>query len=234
MNEEQLADILAQHLDALLAGEALPESIPDEIAHLWPVAQELADSAPAPRLEFGLSLKERLQESISGSNGTAGAGSSFVGTHLPLFVIVGFLTLVTGLALLIGAVFFGIPRLVIFEEASPMPPPVQTQQVPVELTRPSISPSAIIELTPTNAAIDSLSSPTPSATLVLDILPPITVTVETGVEIQLLPELAPGSSTSGGDEDGGGGGRSGDHDRGHGNDPDHHDEDNPGHGRPDN
>ena len=62
-----------------------------------------------------------------------------------------------------------------------------------------------------------------------------TVDYEAGIAIDLDGILVPGYRGGDSDDDdddddhgGGGGGRRGDHDRGHGNDSDHHDEDNPG------
>ena len=54
-----------------------------------------------------------------------------------------------------------------------------------------------------------------------------------GIAIDLDGILVPGYRGGDSDDDdddygGGGGGHHGDHDRGHGNDSDHHDEDNPG------
>jgi hypothetical protein len=78
----------------------------------------------------------------------------------------------------------------------------------------------------------------PYPTPIIDVIV-ITATVEylDGIVIDVGGILGPGYSSGGnsdGGGDGGGGsgggghGRSGDHDRGHGNDDDHHDEDNPG------
>ena len=60
-----------------------------------------------------------------------------------------------------------------------------------------------------------------------------TVDYEAGIAIDLDGILVPGYRGGDSDDDdddygGGGGGHHGDHDRGHGNDSDHHDEDNPG------
>jgi hypothetical protein len=52
--------------------------------------------------------------------------------------------------------------------------------------------------------------------------------VEITIDIR-LDDLVPGLPPAGDDEDDGDGKRNGDHNRGHGNDSDHHDEDNPGH-----
>jgi len=64
----------------------------------------------------------------------------------------------------------------------------------------------------------------------------INVTIITGDFDSGVPYPAPDGGGGDDDDDGGGGGggggknKGGDHDRGHGNDPDHHDEDNPGKG----
>ena len=97
MNEEQLADLLAQHLDTLLAGDALPETLPAEVADLLGVAQNLSETAPLPRPEFGAALKESLLGPAASSNGTTAAASSTAGGQVVSVIVI---VLVAGAALL--------------------------------------------------------------------------------------------------------------------------------------
>lgn len=238
MNEDQLADILAQHLDALLEGSSLPEGLPAELAELLAVAQNLTEVAPTPRPEFGLALKESLLEPTSGDNGPvdpadpAGTTGSAFGSHIVLIIVVSLVGLALVLTWLIGAVIFSVTPSTLFGSPSPTTRPVQTEVVP---TQSNPSPTPIISTpAPTTTSDQSKPSPSvmPTTTPILDILPPITVTVEIIIE---PPALAPGPGGGGdGGGDGGSGGDGGggddDHDKGHGNDPDHHDEDNPGKG----
>ena len=229
MNEEQLADALSEYLDAFLEGESLPESTPLEIAELLPVADTLSQAAPAPRPEFGPALKESVLGSISGGNGGTGSGGSTFGGYFPIIVIVGLLILATVLGLLGIAAIVDLSPLT-FNETSPIRPSVDTQLAPVQPTQSPQYPTPLRpQPTVTGSATLSPTAPASSPTVVLDILPPITATIETTEDFLLPPPLEPGSSTSDeNDGDSSGGRRSGDHNRGHGNDPDHHDEDNPG------
>jgi hypothetical protein len=229
MTEEQLARILAEHLDALLAGEPLPEEIPPELADLLPAAQNLTLAAPEPRPEFGPVLKQSLLGPPPGGNGPAWP----IGGHIPLIIVAGLLLLGIMLALLGTAVVVGLSHLATRMETRSTPPVVESlpdlSQPAKNLASPSpVTPRATVTTTRT---VDP-ELPQATATVVLDILPPITATLETTEEFILPPALAPGSPGSGGDNgsDGGNGrgDQSGDHNRGHGNDPDHHDEDNPG------
>ncbi|NWG75693.1 MAG: hypothetical protein HXY24_14005, partial [Rubrivivax sp.] len=95
MNEEQLADLLAQHLDTMLEGGSLPEILPPEVADLLAVAQSFTETTPKPRPEFGPALKETLLVPLDGNGATPSAGSAF-GSPIVAVVI--------GVGLLAGAV----------------------------------------------------------------------------------------------------------------------------------
>lgn len=210
MNEDQLADILAQHLDALLEGSSLPEELPAEVAELLAVAQNLTEVAPTPRPEFGLALKESLLGPTSGGNSpvdptssTGTTGPAF-GSHMVLIIVVSLVGLAVVLTLLIGAVIFGVTQSTLFGSPSPTTRPVQTEVIPTQ-SNPSPTPAAPT-LTPTAPdQLDPTSSPAPTATAILDILPPITVTIE----VSPPPGLVPGPGGNGGGNDGSGGGSSG-------------------------
>lgn len=253
MNEEQLADALAKHLDALLVGESLPESPPEEIASLLALAEGLEELTPKPRPEFSTALRESLLNSSSGAGGAPTATGGSVPPWGPLALIaIAVLGVITALTLLGGGIMW--QRFGADDSALPSnDAPVESKTEQAEPTLFAVTPSPLpvpATATSTTTPVPSLtltvtSSPvpiSPTATFVIDVLPPITATatLETSTEeIPLPPPLVPGSpsggSGSGGSGSSGGGGGSsddddGDHDRGHGNDPDGHDEDNPGRG----
>lgn len=234
MTEQERADALAEQLDALLTGTPPTSPPPDELAELLQVAGQLTAAAPAPRPEFGPALKESLLKTgLQGGPATATAGGSL--SHGLLAVIIGgvIITLVA-LGLLAGSMWFN--RATPTPNQSPAPAATADDSRPAGDSRPT-PPAAEATIAPqatlTNQAADTLAapSPAPSPTLILDVMPPLTDTVEATGQPISLPELIPGQPSSGSgddaDDDGGNGG-GGDHNRGHGNDPDHHDEDNPG------
>jgi len=250
MNEEQLADALAKHLDALLVGESLPEPPPEEIASLLALAEGLEELTPKPRPEFSAALRESLLNSSAGAGGapTATGGSVLPWGPLALITIAA-LGVITAVTLLGGGIIWqrwgaddpalppnDAPVESRTEQAEPIlltvtPSPLPVPATTTSTTTPVPSPTLSVTSSPVPAS--------PTATFVIDVLPPITATatLETSTEDIPLPSpLVPGSpsggSGSGGSGSSGGGGSDddGDHDRGHGNDPDGHDEDNPGHG----
>ncbi|HXV97391.1 MAG TPA: hypothetical protein VEC93_03140, partial [Anaerolineae bacterium] len=144
MNEEQLADLLAQHLDTLLEGGALPKDLPAEVAELLSVAQSVSEAAPAPRPEFGPLLQESLLGPTGGGNGAPPAPGSALTGKVMSMVVVGLLAGAAILAVLLSVFIYGVARSNL-SEASPMPAPAQTQTMPAQLTP---APTA---LTPTSA-----------------------------------------------------------------------------------
>jgi hypothetical protein len=227
MNEDQLADLLTQHLDDILEGGALPEGLPPEIADLLTVAQSVSEAAPSPRPEFGLALKASLLgPTLSGNGATPPAGSAF-SSQTVLFVTVGLLVGAAILAVVVSMLILGV---VGSTPETATPAPLQTQSTPAQAVPSPVAPTSTTEPTVTSQAIEAESTPT--VTPIVDVLPVITVTIDIVIE---PPPISPGgggggSDGSGGSGGGGGGDDGGDHDRGHGNDPDHHDEDNPGNG----
>lgn len=226
MNEEQLADLLTEHLDALLTGVPHPEVPPDEVAELLTVAQNLSGMAPAPRPEFGAALKESLLGPSGGGNGAAPSTGSTFGSPIFPIVVIGLIVSAAILALLISVVIVGGVGSNLPDSSSSTPPSIRTQTVLTPTPQSQTSPTPEPESTTLAPTGEPVAAPTLTATPIVDVLPDITVTLEIKIE---PPALAPGPSDGGDAGDGGsGGGDAGDHDRGHGNDPDHDDEDNPG------
>lgn len=231
MTEEELADLLAHHLDTLLEGGGLPADIPPEVANLLGIAQNLSEAAPTPRPEFGPALKESLLSPSAGSNGAAPPANSVLGGSALPVVIVTLLVGAAVLAVVVSVIILGfVPS---NDEAAPA---IQTQVAPVSPTALSLTPSPVVASSPTSVTTpppaesaptgQTTSVPSVTATPIIDVLPVMTVTVEIIVK---PPALVPGSGGGDGDGNSGNGGHSdGDHDRGHGNDSDGHDEDNPG------
>lgn len=228
MNEEQLADLLAQHLDTVLEGGSLPETLPPEVADLLTVARSLGEAAPTPRPEFGLALKESLLGPTAGGNGAGPAAGSAFGGQTVSVVVVGLLVGAAVLALLVSVIILGVIGTNL--SGSPTPAPLQTQIIPAQQTPspPALTPAA--EPTLNGPSTDSETTPTVTTTPVVDVLPVISVTIEIIIEPPALVPGSGGGGSGGGSSSGGGGGDDGDHNRGHGNDADHHDEDNPGKG----
>ncbi len=228
MNEEHLADILSEHIDLLLAGQPLSTGLPAEVAELLPLAQSLVASAPLPRPDFGPALKSRLLQPPPGHNGRGGSAGPTSGGSLPLIGVAGFLIVIGGI-LLAGLLWLGLLRSPRSVEPSPTLSPSSTLVQPAQ-------PAGLPSATPpgprvTGTATNSLTPPVISPTAILDVLPPLTATVESAEQIHLPADLVPGESSS---NDTGGGSnhgsrRDGDYNRGHGNDADHDDDDNPGH-----
>jgi hypothetical protein len=253
MNEEQLAGALAKHLDALLVGEPLPEPPPEEIASLLAMAEGLEELAPKPRPEFSAALRESLLNSSYGAGGTPTATGGSVPPWGPLaFIVIAALGVITALTLLGGGMMwqtFGADDPALppddapveseMEQAQPTLFPVTPSPLPVPATATSTTtPGSSPTLTVTSSPVPA----SPTATFVIDVLPPITATATLEAnteEVPLPPALVPGSpsgssdSGNGGSSGGGSGGSDDDDDgnRGHGNDSDGHDEDNPGRGR---
>jgi len=144
--------------------------------------------------------------------------------------------------LIVSITFFGVFRPDSVDEPGSIPGSVQTPVRPSPSSgSPTVAPgirppgpTRPLEAGESRRATDSLVLPNKTGTALIDVLPPITVTLEPVEAIpspaDLVPGQPPGGSGGGGDS-GGGGNQDGDRNRGHGNDSDRHDEDNPGRGR---
>jgi hypothetical protein len=216
MNEEQLADLLAQHLDTWLAEDSLPENLPTELAGLLPLAHSLTETAPVPRSEFGPALKASLLGSTGSGNGAPPAANSAWGGLALSVVVMGLIGGLVVISLLVTVfIFWGS------NSTAPSMPTVTPVAQPTQTTLPTLTATPPVQAIPTVQATPAQITLT--ATPVIDLLPVITITVEIKIE---PPALVPGSSGGGGNNGGG----SGDQDKGHGNDDDHQDDDNPGKG----
>jgi len=216
MTEEELADLLAQHLDTVLEGGTLPLDLPAEVAELLVVAQNLSDAAPTPRPEFGPALKGSLLNSAGDGNGAVlPAKSAFGGPTVISVIVIALLVGAALVALVVSVTILGFIQT--GQEATP-PSPLQTRAAPVSPTALPVTPSPLSESSPTLAATSPITEPAatsqatliPTATVtpIIDVLPAITVTTEIPIE---PPSLAPGSGGGGGSGNGnsGGGGSSG-------------------------
>lgn len=223
MNEEQLADLLSEHLDALLSGETPATAPPAEVAQLLDVTSPFIQATPTPRPEFGPALRARL---LPANGSKPSAGSALSSSTITLVVVVGLVILIGVVGLVIGLNLLGRTR----STTEPTPPPtfsLPTTPLMATATSPATPVPSATTSTPANTAT---VAPTATATLILDVLPPFTITLELEDELPSPPNLVPGSSGGGEDDHNGGGKNDGDHNKGHGNDEDHNDEDNPGGG----
>jgi hypothetical protein len=228
VNEQQLADLFSKQVDHLLGGEAIPRSAAPESFHeLLSLAKDLSQvqfrTSPAEQVAF----QSQLDDWFGPTRGPTAPRPKFgrwdmLSGKLIVLIVSITVTLVTTLASIIVAI------VIIIRGVISGPPP----QTPVPA--PTVSPIVTTQpaLTPTVAPTDMLTptvtvAPTLAATI--DNIEAITVVVTVELEVDdLVPGLPPGDE---GDQDDHDDNQCcGDHDRGHGNDPDHHDEDNPGHG----
>lgn len=227
MNEEQLANALAEQLDALLAGDSPASAPPAEVSDLLDLSEELGGLTPAPRPEFAAALKASVLAS-QGAAATAGGATAGISP----WVISGLvLAVITAGAVLVTVLLFSRNQV----ETPATPEPTSLPAIKTEATVPP-SPAATDALptpetpepaaTQTSRAADSLptAAATVAPTALLDVLPPITITVEietpdSGVEVSPPGGLVPGQSGSGGDD----GSRGSNH--GEDDDDHHHDDD---------
>lgn len=234
MNEQERANALAKQLDTLLAGDSLPETPEGELAGLLQIADQLTEATPAPRPDFGPALKESLLKSVVEGGPATTGGTTMVGLILTM-VVGGIVVVLIGLGLVVGSLLQTPATPTPENDLAPAEAP--DENAPVNVI-PSPSPTAAAatpQVTSTNQATDTLTlpSPSPSPTAIIDVLPPVTITLEATGEFVSPPDLIPGQPSSSNDDDENSGGSSGDHNRGHGNDSDGHDEDNPGNSRRD-
>lgn len=238
MNEQEVADFFSEQVDRMLGGQ-MPGILPEEgtLQELLTLAEQLAQvefqASPAGQAAF----QNRLATWFSPTQGRATSepksrrwdkmsGKLFA---LIVSILVTIVTTVATIVIAIVVVVRGVLPGVTPATPIQSPPLIPSVTAPVSPTSPSatetpsvtISPSLTPTVVPTGVSTPTLTPP-PTLPGTADAVETITVIVTIEIEVD---DLIPGLPPLDDDHDDGG---SGDHNRGHGNDPDHHDEDNPG------
>jgi hypothetical protein len=226
VNEQQLADLFSKQVDRLLGGESVARPADHEGLHeLLSLAQDLSQvqfqASPAGQVAFQGQLDAWFGPATAPTTPRLKHGRwDMLSGKLIVLIISIAVTLVTTLATIIVAVVV-IVRGVISGPPPQTPVPALTA-TPIVTTQPALT----APVAPTDMLTPTVTvSPTLPSTI--DTIEGITVVVTVELEVgDLVPGLPPGDE--GDDDEHGDNPCCGDHDRGHGNDPDHHDEDNPG------
>lgn len=242
MNEQQLADLFSTQIDHLLAGETVTTPV-NELSGLLGLGQQLAGINFQPSLAVQTAFQGQLTNWFGPAAGGVPA-PTILGLPKAVFIAVS-AAVVAGLGLLalLGIVWSGL-----LNKVEPTPPintppafiipttvePVWETPVP---TVPSVTetpsagptrPAPVGDTVPIgkSSAGDTIPiTPTPTQeTPILSGTPTLTPTLETGDGVVNSDNGDNGINN----DDGGNNLITGDHDRGHGNDADHVDEDNPG------
>lgn len=237
MNEQQLADLFSEQIDQLLAGQSPPDfQGPEELSELFNLGQQMSQFSFQP----GPAAQAAFQAQLTGWFGPSG-GLSTILPGTPKTWLVSFVVAVTlvgaGLGL-IGLLKTDPPEV---ESDERIEAPVTIELLVTNTPDPTeaneaASPEATAEPgSPSgngSTMQDSLPTTAPSLG---DTLPTSTPSPEPTVEETDEPTPPASSSPPAGspaddeqDDTDNPTGSSGDHDRGHGNDPDGVDEDNPG------
>ncbi len=233
MNEQELADLFSTQIDRILGGESAPAVAAEGDLPLLSLGQQLA------QLNFQASptAQAAFQNQLASWSGTPGGSLSTTGFTFTkiLLLSVGAMAVIgagLGLVVLISYIWTGAfskpttedqPAVPAVTQPAPSHNPVVPSPVPATSTPVPATPTATQP-----PATSSLKDVLPAATnSVGDALPrpPSTVTPA----VMVLPANgtpAPSPSSNGDNQESGT--PQGDHDRGHGNDPDRYDEDNPG------
>jgi len=234
VNEQQSADLFSQQLDRLVHGEPpTPPSPGDEgFQELLSLAGELSQvrfqASPIAQAAFQSQLESWFGPgsgpTISGPK--YGRWNTMPGKLIALIVsiliavTIGALTLVIAIMVVIRAVIPGATH------GTPTPtltgtPPATATTTPVS----SLTSTPVASGTVTSTVVAS-----PTIVSTIDTIDTITVVVTIEVDVDdLVPGQMPHDRDDQDDDDDDHDGYH-DHNRGHGNDPDHHDEDNPGRG----
>jgi len=236
MNEQQLADLFSEQIDRLLDGESTSHfQSPGELSDLFNLGQELSQVSFQP----GPAAQAAFQTQLTGWFGSPGGqAATILGTpKIWLVSIVVAVTLLGAGLGLIGLLKSDSPR-VESDERIEAPVtvelPATNTPLPTEVKE-TASPEATAESSPPAKNNSTVKDSLPTAAPVLgDTLPTSTPSPQPAVEETDEPAPALPSSTPGiGEDDEQENGDetndpAGDHDHGHGNDPDGVDEDNPG------
>jgi hypothetical protein len=252
MNEQQVADLFSEQLDRMLQGE--PPALPAEAGDL-PELLDLGRQYSQMGFRAGFAGQAAFQAQMASWFGAnVAAPATLLGLSKSWFISLSVVLLAVGTGL--GFMFLGTPQLgdpgykadTVPEKAmeTPGPMPVERLEDKLETGQPPIS-NSLEDVIP--VATTSLEDMVPGATVTLEETVPLTSTSvpdspASPAELSLPDaESEDGSqdeTNSGGDGQTGGnhadnqgdsdGSEAGDHNRGHGNDRDGHDEENPGHG----
>ena len=238
MNEQQSADLFSQQLDRLLQGqtptppppgdEGFQEllSLADELSQVSFQAGPIAQAAFQSQLEswFGPGSGPTIPGPKYGRWNTMAGKLIALIVSILVAVAIGALTLVIAILVVIRAVIPGV--------TPGTPTPTLTGTPPATATTTPVS-----SLTSTPVASGTVTStlmPSPTIVSTIDTIDTITVVVTIEIDIDdLVPGQLPhdgGDHDDDDDDDDDDHNGYQDHNRGHGNDPDHHDEDNPGRG----
>ena len=253
MNEQQMADLFSEQLDRLIAGEANVD-IPGvaDIPGLMTLGQQLSEVTFEPTPAAQAAFQNQLTTWFGPSGGDL-VPTIFGMSKLKFLSLIAAIIAIgagVGLIMLMGSWLFDVSSPEVDDE---LPTPLTTER-PVgttseELNSPVLGPDAGTETprlttpettppAPTASLRDTFPGPNSSQGDTLppptsgrgDTLPAATVTP---TSVSTEPTTVPVGTATGdvrnsdSDDEGGDGIKDGDHDRGHGNDSDRLDEDNP-------
>ena len=253
MNEQQLADLFTEQIDRMLRGESPPAAPVKELQELTPLAQHLSQvsfqASPVAQAAFQGQLTSWF------SSGGGGLSTTILGLPKVLLMAIGAALLTIGAGLGLVALV-NSTNLTLTNPDDKLPVQDVTEQPALMTTPQPTEPSAVgTPETPESQTPDIQRDtlPPPSSSLgdtipaapssmgdTLPAIPSLTPkpppTDEENNDTNSAGDLdsaSPDSSDTEGDEPGSGDANdsnieSGDHDRGHGNDADGFDEDNPG------
>jgi len=234
MNEQQLADLFSEQLDQILAGKTVAAPV-EELSGLLTLGQQLTQV----RFQASPAAQAAFQGQVASWFGSAGGA----GLGLPKGLLMALLMAVgtgIGLVALVGSLLSGN---LLTNSGGQMPEKsLPVLATPVETSLPIETPPATsIPAPPTNESVTTSSEgdTLPSFSTLGDtvLTGTVSATVTRTQDIFLVPSVTStitptttmtDNQPTGEGEDEGGPAVKDDHDRGHGNDPDGVDEDNPG------
>ena len=260
MNEQEWAQLLSEQLDEMLEGEAVDFStVVDELQGPLQLGQQLATVDFPPSSAAEVAFESQLANWFGPSVGPAFPTTGLTKTGFVNYAIIGLIGVGLGGLLLLGSLLWSGSGEEVTPAATLLPTKQETMSESPTLGRPindntaTVTPMAspttaetvaapqattslgdTIQLKPTTTVSDTL--PTTTLTPPADPLAPATSgsDEQTGDETNADQDVSSGDET--GDSSETDSGPTGDHDRGHGNDADGIDDDNPGNstGLPDN
>jgi hypothetical protein len=234
MNEQEMADLFSAQIDWILGGESAAALAVDGDLPLLALGQQLSQvsfqASPAAQATFTSQLAKWF--------GPAG------GLSTTIFGLPKTLVLSLGAALAVMSAGLGFVVLISFIWTGALSDPARQDRPSAPTATPHPESNGPLLASPPATRPPATTAPTmtrPRGTSFLkDVLPTIptsvgdTILIPTFTPTEVTPTLTATLASSQADDDGGGSGDEGnrdvsnDHDRGHGNDPDGYDEDNPG------